>query len=61
MDPASGPVVHLLIGGGKSGVLYLLNRDNLGGFSSTANNVVQSLVVSSSEILATAALWSNSL
>ena len=61
MDPSSGPVAHLLIGGGKAGVLYLLNRDNMGGFDSTTNHVVQSLFVSSSEILATAAIWNNSL
>ena len=61
MDPSAGPVAHLLIGGGKSGVLYLLNRDSMGGFSATTNNVVQSLNVSSTEILATAALWNNSL
>jgi hypothetical protein len=61
MDPSSGPVAHLLIGGGKSGVLYLLNRDNMGGFDSSTNHVVQSLVVSGNEILATAALWNNFL
>lgn len=61
MDPSSGPVAHLLIGGGKSGVLYLLNRDNMGGFNSSTNNVVQSLFVSGNEILATAAIWNNSL
>jgi hypothetical protein len=61
MDPSSGPVAHLLIGGGKSGILYLLNRDNLGGFDPSTNHVVQSLVVSGNEILATAALWNNSL
>jgi len=61
MDPSAGPVAHLLIGGGKSGVLYLLNRDSMGGFNSSSNNVVQSLVVSNNEILATAAIWNNSL
>jgi Putative Ig domain len=61
MDPSSGPVAHLLIGGGKSGVLYLLNRDNMGGFDSSTNHVVQSLVVSGNEIVATAAIWNNSL
>ena len=30
LDQLSGPVTHLIIGGGKSGVLYLLNRDNMG-------------------------------
>ena len=61
MDPSSGPVAHLLIGGGKAGVLYLLNRDNMGKFNSSSNNVVQSLVVSSNEIVATAAIWNNFL
>ena len=61
MDPSAGPVAHLLIGGGKAGVLYLLNRDNMGGFDSNTNHVVQSLVVSGNEILATAAVWNNSL
>jgi len=30
VDQPGGPVPHLLIGGGKSQILYLLNRDNLG-------------------------------
>ena len=61
MDPSSGPVAHLLIGGGKSGILYLLNRDNMGGFNASTNRVVQSLVVGGNEIVATAAIWNNSL
>jgi putative Ig domain-containing protein len=63
LDPSSGPVAHLLIGGGKAGTLYLLNRDNgmMGGYSTTKNNVVQSLVLGTNEIVATAALWNNSL
>jgi len=32
---------HELIGGGKDGRIFILDRDNLGKFSSTANNVVQ--------------------
>ena len=43
VDQPSGPVQHLLIGGGKSGVLFLLNRDNMGHYNSGSNNVVQSL------------------
>jgi hypothetical protein len=30
--PAGSPVTHVVIGGGKDGNLYLLNRDSLGGF-----------------------------
>jgi hypothetical protein len=34
-DQTSGPYVHLAVAGGKSGVKYILNRDNLGGLHST--------------------------
>ncbi|MGH8219147.1 MAG: hypothetical protein ACREUT_11385 [Steroidobacteraceae bacterium] len=30
--PAGSPVQHLVIGGGKDGGLYILNRDSLGGY-----------------------------
>ena len=38
---------HLLIGGGKEGKLYLIDRDNMGKFSTT-DKVVQTLVASAS-------------
>jgi hypothetical protein len=31
LTPSGGPIRHLAIGGGKDGVLYVLNGDNLGG------------------------------
>jgi hypothetical protein len=39
----TGAYPHLLVQTGKLGTLFLLNRDNLGGYSTTANQVVQSL------------------
>jgi hypothetical protein len=62
VDPSAGPVPHLLIGGGKFGTLYLVNRDNMGKYSGSTNpdNVVQSLSVGS-QIFATPAFWNNSL
>jgi hypothetical protein len=33
---------HLLVGAGKQGNLYLIDRDNMGKFSATTDNVVQS-------------------
>ena len=60
VDPSAGPVPHLLIGGGKSGTLFLINRDNMGGYNSSSNNVVQSLSVGSG-IFATPAFWNNTL
>ncbi len=38
MDSVSGPHPHLLIGGGKEGILYLVNRDNMGHYNSANNN-----------------------
>src|SRR5205823_13781979 len=60
VDQPSGPVTHLVIGGGKQGNLFLLNRDNLGKFSGTTNNVLQT-VNTGSGIFATPAFWQNNL
>ena len=60
IDQPSGPVPHLLIGGGKDGILYMVNRDTLGGFDPAANHVVQALNVGQG-IFATSAFWNNSL
>ncbi len=38
-----GPNTHLLVQAGKQGNIYLINRDNMGQFSSTQNNVVQEI------------------
>ena len=38
-----GPYPHLLVQTGKGNQMFLVNRDNLGGYSTTANNVVQEL------------------
>jgi len=56
LDQTSGPAPHLLIGGGKSGILFLVNRDNMGQFNSGSNNVVQSLSLGNA-IFATGAFW----
>ncbi len=40
-DPQPGSFPHLAIACGKTGTLYLLNRDNLGHFNATFDNVVQ--------------------
>jgi hypothetical protein len=60
VDQPAGPVAHLVIGGGKQGNLFLLNRDNMGKFSSSTNNVIQTVNVGNS-IFATPVFWQNSL
>jgi hypothetical protein len=40
---ASGTVQHLVVGAGKDGNLYLVNRDSMGKFSAGGNNIYQQL------------------
>jgi len=60
VDLPTGPNNHLLIGGGKDGNLYLLNRDNLGGNTSNNSGAVQVLPLGKS-IFSTAAFWQNTM
>ncbi len=56
VDQPSGPVQHLVIGGGKDGYLYLLNRDAMGGLGDS--NAWQRFNFGNS-IFATGAFWNN--
>ncbi len=56
VDQPSGPVQHLVIGGGKDGYLYLLNRDAMGGLGDS--NAWQRFNFGS-EIFSTGAFWNN--
>ncbi|HXP72223.1 MAG TPA: putative Ig domain-containing protein, partial [Candidatus Dormibacteraeota bacterium] len=61
VDQTSGPHPHLIIGGGKSQVLYLLDRTNMGHFTSGGpDKVVQTLNVSEADF-STPAFWQNTL
>jgi len=60
VDQPTGPVTHLLIGGGKEGNLFLLNRDNLGKYNKSKNNVIQTINLGSG-IFSTPAFWQNNL
>jgi hypothetical protein len=65
VDQTTGPVQHLLIGGGKhgsgsDGQIYVLNRDLMGQFTSSDGGVVQKFPLNST-IFATPAFWQNTL
>ncbi len=59
IDPSSGPLPHLVIGGGKEGNLFLVNRDKMGKFNGT-NQVVQT-INTGNNIFATPVFWENNL
>jgi len=67
IDLPSAPVPHLMIGGGKQGSnqvgeLFLLNRDSLGGMTSTDTQpqIVQKFSVGG-RIFSTSTFWNNNL
>ena len=41
LPPQSGTNPHLAVQAGKGGTLYLLNRDNMGGYNTTTDQVLQ--------------------
>jgi hypothetical protein len=43
LSDASGNVHHLVVGAGKDGNLYVVNRDSMGKFSPSGNNIYQQL------------------
>jgi hypothetical protein len=52
-----GNFPHLMVSAGKQGTIYLVNRDNLGQYSSTKDNVVQSLVQVMGGLWSSPAYW----
>lgn len=56
LPPNGANPTHLVIGGGKDGALYLLNRDNLGGVGDS--NAWQ-VISTSGGIFATGAFWNS--
>ncbi len=53
---------HLLVGGGKTGTIYLVDRDNMGHNHAADNNqIVQSVTGQVSQIFTTPAFWNNTL
>jgi hypothetical protein len=66
-DQTSGPVLHLLVQMGKEGIVYLINRDNMGMLQENdqcaGNNsqIVQTFVGSTSGFYGTPAFWQNTL
>jgi hypothetical protein len=43
LPPQSGSVPRLAVAAGKVGIMYLMNRDSLGGYTNGADNVLQTV------------------
>ncbi|HEX4153217.1 MAG TPA: IPT/TIG domain-containing protein [Steroidobacteraceae bacterium] len=61
---SSGPMLvpgtGLLAGGGKTGVMYVLNTSNLGKYTTTDSQVVQKIQISASELRGGTVYWQRS-
>ena len=60
-DQTSGPVPNLLVAIGKQGIVYLINRNDMGNFQPGSNQIVQSFPGSPSGFYGTPAFWQNGL
>lgn len=47
-DQTAGGHTHLMVEAGKEGRIYLVDRDNLGGYNSSSDNIVQEVPVNNS-------------
>jgi len=54
-QPGSNP--HLLLAAGKEGVIYLVNRDNMGQFNVNGDNVVQEISSNLGEVYSIPVYW----
>ena len=57
----TGPVPHVAIQLGKSGSIYLVNRENLGGYSTAGNNIVQEIDGQTSGLWGAPAYWNGNV
>ena len=59
--PAGSAHQHLLVQSGKEGSIYLVDRDNMGGYNSTTDQVVQELSGANGGIWGMPAYWNNTV
>ena len=57
----SGSVPHLLVTSDKNSLIYVVNRDNMGKYSSVTNNVVQTFSSTTQNLKQTLAFFNNTL
>jgi hypothetical protein len=60
-DQNQGPVLHLLVGGGKEGIVYLVDRDNMGKYLQSTNGQILQSFPADNGSFSTPAFWRNNL
>jgi len=60
-DQSAGGHTHLMVQIGKEGKIYLVDRDNMGGFNSTADNIVQEISGQTTGLWSMPAFWNNNI
>lgn len=56
-----GPNPHLLVQLGKQDAIYLVNRDNMGGYSTSSNNIVQEIDETPLKLGGSPAYWNGNV
>lgn len=58
--PGSSAIPHETLGGGKDGNIFVINRDSMGGYNGSSNNVLQTVHIGTSQynnIFSTPVYW----
>jgi len=58
---SSGGHTHLLVQGGKEGKIYLVDRDNMGGYSTSTDNDVEEITGQTGGFWSMPAYWNNTV
>jgi hypothetical protein len=61
LPPQTGANPSEVIGGGKEGMIFVVNRNNMGQYSSTENNNTQTVTTSSSGLWSGPAYWNGAV
>ena len=62
--PGSSSYPHITVGGGKDGNVFVVNRDHMGGFNDSTNNVLQTVHLGTQQydnIFSTPAYWNGNI
>ena len=57
----AGPFPHELIASGKQGTIYVINRDNMGQFNMTADQIIQELPLGAGAMFSSPAIFNNTV